>query len=561
MEEIASGKKDPRVREYITPKNILWKTDSNQSRIDNEQLLLEDRESQVLITPEKPVVMSHEGSSPAILLDFGVELHGGIQLAVWNIVKSGELIKSAKVRVRFGESAMEAMSDIGGNTNATNDHAMRDQIVDISFLGMNEIGNTGFRFVRIDLLESDCFIQINTIKAIFIHRDLEFQGSFHSDDKLLNQIWQTGAYTVYLNMQEYLWDGIKRDRMVWIGDMHPEVSTIQAVFGNHQIVPESLDYVRDRTPLPQWMNTFPSYSAWWIIIQHDWFMYTGNVDYLKEQKSYLIRLLDQMGEHIDKDGRNTMPNPFLDWPSVHNEEGVAAGVHALYVLAIKKGAFLCDYLEETEASQRCHLYLANLMKRKVYHGKSKQAAAVLALANIIDPEKASQEVIAVDGAKGMSTFYGYYILLAKAMAGEMTETLRMIREYWGGMLQLGATTFWEDFNMEWLNNAARIDQLTPKNKIDVHGTYGDHCYAGYRHSLCHGWASGPTAWLSRYVLGIKIVTPGCKEIKIDPSLGDLQWVEGTFPTPYGAIDVKHERQSDGKIKSTIEAPDEVHILR
>jgi alpha-L-rhamnosidase len=40
-----------------------------------------------------------------------------------------------------------------------------------------------------------------------------------------------GADTVHLCMQDYLWDGIKRDRLVWIGDMHPEVSTINAVFG------------------------------------------------------------------------------------------------------------------------------------------------------------------------------------------------------------------------------------------------------------------------------------------------------------------------------------------
>ena len=40
-------------------------------------------------------------------------------------------------------------------------------------------------------------------------------------------------------MQDYLWDGIKRDRLVWIGDMHPETRTILAVFGDHEIVPRA----------------------------------------------------------------------------------------------------------------------------------------------------------------------------------------------------------------------------------------------------------------------------------------------------------------------------------
>ncbi|SFL80105.1 alpha-L-rhamnosidase [Gracilibacillus orientalis] len=209
MQSMSLGKKDPRIREYVTPNKIIWTT--SDASFENEELLLQDRESQVLITPDEPVIIRNDGTR--ILLDFGTELHGGIQLAIWNCVKKGELVKQAKVRVRFGESVMEAMSDIGGATNATNDHAIRDQIVDVSFLGMNEIGNTGFRFVRLDLLEEDCWIQVNTIKAIFYHCDLPVKGSFHSSDPLLNQIWDTGAYTVYLNMQEYIWDGIKRDRM------------------------------------------------------------------------------------------------------------------------------------------------------------------------------------------------------------------------------------------------------------------------------------------------------------------------------------------------------------
>lgn len=42
-----------------------------------------------------------------------------------------------------------------------------------------------------------------------------------------------------------------------------------------------------------------------------------------------------------------------------------------------------------------------------------------------------------------------------------------------------------------------------------------------RHSLSHGWASGPTAWLSEHVLGVQVIESGCKVIKIEPHLGDL----------------------------------------
>jgi hypothetical protein len=65
-------------------------------------------------------------------------------------------------------------------------------------------------------------------------------------------------------------------------------------------------------------------------------MQNGDLEYLKQQKNYLISLLDQMGEYIQEDGTNTAPNPFLDWPSSENKDGVKAGIHALFTLAIVK---------------------------------------------------------------------------------------------------------------------------------------------------------------------------------------------------------------------------------
>src|SRR5690606_6196616 len=96
---------------------------------------------------------------------------------------------------------------------------------------------------------------------------------------------------------------------------------------------------------------------------------------------------------------------------------------------------------------------------------------------------------------------------------------------------------------------------------DVHGDYGDHCYVGYRHSLCHGWASGPTAWLTAHVLGIRVTEAGCKTITIQPNLADLDFAEGSFPTPHGVLHVRHVRQPDGRIRSTIKAPKGVRIIR
>jgi hypothetical protein len=160
----------------------------------------------------------------------------------------------------------------------------------------------------------------------------------------------------------------------------------------------------------------------------------------------------------------------------------------------------------------------------------------------------------------MSTFYGYYMLKARAQAGDYQGAIDNIREYWGSMLDLGATTFWEDFDIDWMKNAARIDEVVPAGKVDVHTSYGGYCYKELRHSFCHGWASGPTSWLTQYVLGVNVLEPGCKKIRIEPHLGDLKWVKGTFPTPYGVVKIEHKKMSDGTVRTEIDAPREVRVL-
>ena len=92
----------------------------------------------------------------------------------------------------------------------------------------------------------------------------------------------------------------------------------------------------------------------------------------------------------------------------------------------------------------------------------------------------------------------------------------------------------------------------------MHGDNGKECYIGYRHSLCHGWAGGPTAFMMQYVLGVSVAAPGARRLVIKPDLGDLEWARGTFPTPYGAVKIEHKREG-GRIISTVDAPKEVEI--
>jgi hypothetical protein len=207
---------------------------------------------------------------------------------------------------------------------------------------------------------------------------------------------------------------------------------------------------------------------------------------------------------------------------------------------------------------------ANRMMRHVpaLAGLNKQAASLLALAGLHSAEDANEQVMAVNPLAGLSPFYGYYVMQARAAAGDIAGCLEMLRKYWGGMLDMGATSFWEAFDLSWIEgNPTRIDQIPVVGRPDIHADFGEHCYKGLRHSLCHGWAGGPAAWLIEHVLGISPVEPGCRVVRVAPNLGDLDYAEGSLATPFGCVRVRHVRQPSGAVTTAVDAPRGITIER
>lgn len=550
------AERSPLTTFFIAPTRVVWQSGEG---VRNAASFLEPHAGQaVLKEPRPPCVLTAASNAPAgVLLDFGRELHGYVELITPMTKEQGRL---RHVRVRFGESVSEAMAEPGGDRNAQNDHAIRDQVVTLPWLGKKMVGPSGFRFVRLDNADPQGPVELSQVRAVLQIRDVPQVGSFRCDDERLNRIWQTGAYTVHLNMQEYLWDGIKRDRLVWIGDMHPEVSTIHAVFGFNEVVPRSLDLTRDVTPVTEWMNGISSYSMWWVLIHEDLWMHHGDRRYLEAQKTYLGALLKRLANLVGPDGREHIDGMrFLDWPSSPNKQGVSAGLQGLLVMTLESGVRLMTALGDADTAGRCAEAAARGRKAVPDVNRSKSGAALLVLAGMMDAKETAETVLKAGGPKDISTFYGFYVLQALAKSGDAETALDFIRTYWGAMLDLGATTFWEDFNLEWVPGAARIDEQVPAGRKDIHGDFGAYCYKGFRHSLCHGWASGPTAWLSQNVLGVKPLEPGFKRARVAPQLGHLKWAEGAYPTPHGPIRVRHDRRADGAIDSRIDAPPQITI--
>ena len=533
MENMPFVASDERVRKFLLPEKIV-KTGGN---VKNTDALLRANPLQIGLNENDLCTLSNDGGENAFLvLDFGREIHGGIRLL--NFVS--EKTAYPRVRLTFGESLSEAMSAVG-QKGACNDHSVRDFEIPLPSYSDQEWGQTGFRFVKIELCEQDAGISLKSALAVFIYRDLEYKGSFRCSDEKINKIYDTAAYTCHLNLQHMVWDGIKRDRLVWIGDIHPEMLTVRSVFGPLDIIAKSLDFARDQAPLPLYMNGMASYSLWWLIIVWDWYFYTGDIDFLKSEGEYARSLLKQMCGKVGEDGGDCLESYFLDWPTHQKPISEKSGVRALLKIALSKGQKLCSALGDKELSALCGEKAEALAKLPPEHQNQKQTAAVAALSGLLSDNEAAK-VIKDGGVKGLSSYLLFYTL--KELSKTDPEcALSLLKDYECRQLDRGATTFFEDYDVSWEQNAGDILSLS-KNE-DIHGDRGDYCYKGFRHSLCHGWASGAVPFLAECVAGIEIAEPGCKKIRISPKMCGLDFIDVSYPTPLGILKAEIKRSDDG----------------
>ena len=394
---------DTRQRSFVAPVRVI----AASAALKNAESLLAPKYGQI---PEGPF-LSGSGITLArgdwVIVDFGRELHGSLQIGSGG--RSGR--NSAEVRVRFGESVSETMSELKGTARgatATNDHAIRDDVVSLPWAGRREIGETGFRFVRIDNV-SDSPVQLDYVRAVSLMRPMERVGGFRCSDERLNRIFETSVRTVHLCCQDFIWDGIKRDRLVWMGDTHPETMAILNVFGSSEIVPATLDYAAAITaPASAWMNNMATYTLWWIRNVAEWYRYTGDRRYLEKHRNYLVATVKRVLATVDGDGF-WKADTFLDWPTQANRPASAAGCQGLLLMALDDAAFLLGELADISSEVKKDLEAA---RKRVAATRpdplgAKTAAAMLALSGLRDAKEMFALSLGKNGHEGVSTFYGY----------------------------------------------------------------------------------------------------------------------------------------------------------
>ena len=308
------GIRENRIKEFLLPERIV-KAEGN---IHNLERLLTGFEKQNFFKIDKPCTIKGKGY---IILDFGREIYGTLRLM---INKFFDEKPGNNFRIRFGESVTETCAEIG-EKGATNDHSTRDMEIYMSPNSDMEWGNTGFRFVRIDFLLNQTYI-VNKIVAGFIHSDMERIGDFRTSNRL-SEIYDIATYTLFLNVQNSIWDGIKRDQHLWVGDLYPELTGLMLSYGNIPAIEEALEGIVSHYKMPVWYNEIPAYNIWFVLCVNDFIKYTG----IENQKiiAEVEKNIDQFDKCIDaygkvdfyKVGASMWVDDFFEWPCFETPSG------------------------------------------------------------------------------------------------------------------------------------------------------------------------------------------------------------------------------------------------
>jgi len=368
------------------------------------------------------------------------------------------------------------------------------------------------------------------------------RGGFLCDDETLNRVWAVSTYTLRLCMQSLLVDGIKRDRMPWIGDQALAIASNAYGFGDGGIARDGL--VALGRLRHGYVNGISDYSLWWVIAQAAYLEHFGDEAHLAREAGAIAVAVERLAEHAGDDGvfRPAVQRDgfidagagsvFLDW-GVELEPGRdSTAVQALWHWALRSAATVLGRAGHPSASRwqvladrtgdtlRTHGWHDATERWRTYlDGKeidSPYPAFLAVLAGLHPPEHpgATRDLLSA-GTRG-TPFMLAFALRARAALGDRVDAVRVVRERWGAMLDAGSGTFWEEF---------------PREGASPYELYG----RPFGKSLCHGWSTGPTALLPELVLGVRPVKAGWREFVVDPELGELGWAAATVPTPHGAV--------------------------
>lgn len=488
----------------------------------------------------KPQWVKSRGGK-ALLADFGEESYGYLRLK--GITGKGS------VKIIYAESEAEMLADNLANQEVDGLDGWEEVELDGSPEYRRELPH-GFRYVNV-IPGKD--VSVGGLSMDCEWRDMPLRGSFRCSDGEINRIWECCARTLHLTSREVFVEGIKRDHWVWSGDAVQSFLMNYYLFGDYDGCRDTLWSVRGKDPVTMHLNGIMDYTFYWVDAVERYRLYSGDANIARQIYGRMKTLMDFAIGRLDRDGRPAdRPDDwiFIDWAPkpLPNRGGVTSFEQMLLARALESASAIAleagegeDALRYRSMAQRLRGEILprywNAEKGVLMHmvcNDGRTDPMITRYPNIFgllygyfgEEQRASVKnaLLGKDVMEIQTPYMRFYELEALCSLGLHDKVLNEIKSYWGGMLRLGATSFWELYN--------------PAEEGESHyAMYGRR----FGKSLCHAWGASPAYLLGKYFLGVAPTSAGFATYDAKPNLGTLEWMEGDVPTPWGRIRVKADR--------------------
>lgn len=518
---------------------------------------VESPDALLAASPNETVVHAVGEGDVELLIDFGKELVGFFEI---------ELCAPAGTVIDL--NAFEYMED--GRIQWTYGlHNTFRYIAREGWQSWRSVVRRGFRYATLTVRFPQGAkepVRLRGLRCYLNTYPYAYQAQFACSDALLNDIWEISRHTVRLCSEDTFVDCPSYEQTFWVGDARNESLFSYTAFGDARLARRCLLLAGEslwRSPLVEsqvpsgWEDILTAWSLLWTIACEEYYRFTGDRAFLEEvypaarqqNQNFHERFLNGQGL-LEIEAWN-----MLDWaPMDTPRTGVVAHQNMWLVEAWRRSAKMARILGN-EAEAELYLRWAEELKQAInthlwdeekqayidcIHADgrrsavvSQQTQTVAYLCDIVPDEKrALFEKYLTDVPEGWvrvgSPFMMAFTIEALEKAGDVGRVLRLIRRWWGMMVDAGATSCWETF-------PGYLGQEWPTR------------------SHCHAWSAAPAFALPSYVLGVRPLEPGFARFEVRPFLGDLEWAKGVVPTPHGEIAVSLRREGE-KIQAQITVP-------
>ena len=371
-----------------------------------------------------------------------------------------------------------------------------------------------------------------SVRAFHQQVDIPVRARFTCDDEELNRIFEVAAHTFLLCCDVFFLDGIKRDKWIWGGDAYQSLFVNRYLTGDREIEQRTLTALRGNDPVTTHVNTILDYSMLWILAMGEHYDAYGDDAYLArmwpQMKSLTELLMSQRDENGFVSGRE-QDWTFIDWADFDRDGPLCAeqmllaavyGVMARFAPETEKNFYLKERETLLSAINRCyweqekHAYVDSFTSGKRHITRHANILAIVYdLADGERKRELTENVLLNTDVPAITTpYFRFFELDALCRMGYLKEVMAEIKSYWGGMLKLGAVTFWEEY-----------DPGLPAEQ--QYAMYGD----PFGKSLCHAWAASPIYLLARYFAGLRRDQNAENGFLASPAPGFFRSLDCTFP--------------------------------